>query len=469
MRVLVVGDAMLDRDVLGSVERVAPDAPVPVVEVDRTRERPGGAGLAALLLAGRGADVTLACGAGTDAAGERLRELLSAAGVGVVALAGVPATRVLTRVRAGGQSIARLDERAPALDAGTDVDAAALEEAVGSADAVLVADYGSGVTAHPAVRDVLARWAGRRPVVWDPHPRGAQPVPGVTAVTPNRREALHFAPPAAAGAGPAGDLDAAAGDLRERWQARAVVATDGAAGAVTVLAGSPPLFTPAPHASTGDPCGAGDRFAGTLALALAGGAVITEAVAEAVVDVAGWLDAGGVAALDGPGEGSASERGAPGAARPERVEELMARVRASGGRVVATGGCFDVLHAGHVSCLEAARRLGDCLVVLLNSDASVRRLKGPERPVHTEEDRARVLLGLGCVDAVVVFDEDSPHAALDRLRPDVWAKGGDYAAATLPEASLVRSWGGRVVLLPYLPGRSTTRIIEHAQSSRGRA
>ena len=114
-------------------------------------------------------------------------------------------------------------------------------------------------------------------------------------------------------------------------------------------------------------------------------------------------------------------------------------------------------------------RLGDCLVVLLNSDASVTRLKGTGRPVHTQEDRARVLLGLGCVDAVVVFDEDSPHAALERLRPDVWAKGGDYNADTLPEASLVRSWGGRVVLLPYLPGRSTTRIIQHAQSSRGRA
>jgi rfaE bifunctional protein nucleotidyltransferase chain/domain len=295
-------------------------------------------------------------------------------------------------------------------------------------------------------------------VVWDPHPRGAEPVPGITVATPNRREALALAAPAG------GELDDAAAALRERWQARAVVATDGAAGAVTVLAGSPPLFTPAPHASPGDPCGAGDRFAGTLTLALAHGAVITESVAEAVVDVATWLDAGGVASLD--------ERAGdppPRPAGPEPVEELLARVRGRGGRVVATGGCFDVLHAGHVACLEAARRLGDCLVVLLNSDDSVRRLKGPERPVHTEQDRARVLLGLGCVDAVVVFGEDSPHAALERLRPDVWAKGGDYAAATLPEASLVRSWGGRVVLLPYLPGRSTTRIIEHAQSSRGRA
>jgi rfaE bifunctional protein nucleotidyltransferase chain/domain len=262
-----------------------------------------------------------------------------------------------------------------------------------------------------------------------------------------------------------GDLDAAAAQLRERWQARGVVATDGSAGAVTLLAESPPLLTPAPHVSTGDPCGAGDRFAGTLALALARGSVITEAVGEAVLDVAAWLDAGGVEALDAPAREEPVVPEAGSRESAESIEDVVARVRACGGTVVATGGCFDLLHAGHVACLEAARRLGDCLVVLLNSDASVTRLKGPERPVHNQEDRARVLLGLGCVDAVVVFEEDSPHAALERLRPDVWAKGGDYAAATLPEAPLVRSWGGRVILLPYLPGRSTTRILEKRSAS----
>lgn len=461
MRLVVVGDALLDRDLLGTVERVAPDAPVPVVDVERARERPGGAGLAALLLAGRGAQVTLASCAGADAAGAALRSLLADAGVDHLALARTASTRVLTRVRAGGQSLVRLDDRAHRLEPDAEVDAAALDAAIRNADAVLVADYGGGVPAHPAVRDVLAGWAPRRPVVWDPHPRGAEPVPGVTAATPNRREALGLAGPAGVSGG---DLDAAAAQLRERWQARGVVVTDGSAGAVTLLAESPPLFTPAPHVSAGDPCGAGDRFAGTLALALARGAVITEAVGEAVLDVAGWLDAGGVGALDGtaPDDTASGPQVVPAAGA---VEGLVARVRARGGTVVATGGCFDVLHAGHVACLEAARRLGDCLVVLLNSDAGVTRLKGPERPVHDQEDRARVLLGLGCVDAVVVFEEDSPHAALERLRPDVWAKGGDYATATLPEAPLVRSWGGRVVLLPYLPGRSTTRIVEKRSTS----
>jgi rfaE bifunctional protein nucleotidyltransferase chain/domain len=234
-----------------------------------------------------------------------------------------------------------------------------------------------------------------------------------------------------------------------------VAATDGASGVLTALADSPPLFTPTPFASDGDTCGAGDRFAGTVALALAGGAVISEAVAVAVEDVAAWLDRGGVA---GPVVGPAGGAGDPG----QQGEDVVAAVRARGGTVVATGGCFDVLHAGHVACLEAARRLGDCLVVLLNSDDSVRRLKGPSRPVNPVHDRARVLAGLGCVDEVRIFDEDTPDAALQALRPDVWAKGGDYNVATLPEAPLVQSWGGRVVLLPYLPGRSSTRIIQHA-------
>jgi rfaE bifunctional protein nucleotidyltransferase chain/domain len=140
------------------------------------------------------------------------------------------------------------------------------------------------------------------------------------------------------------------------------------------------------------------------------------------------------------------------------------RVRAEGGTVVATGGCFDLLHAGHVATLEAARALGDCLVVCLNSDDSVRRLKGPSRPLVPQEDRARVLAALECVDEVVVFDEDTPVEAIRRVRPDVWAKGGDYAGADLPEAALLREWGGQAIVLPYLTGRSTTSLVARANA-----
>jgi D-beta-D-heptose 7-phosphate kinase/D-beta-D-heptose 1-phosphate adenosyltransferase len=145
------------------------------------------------------------------------------------------------------------------------------------------------------------------------------------------------------------------------------------------------------------------------------------------------------------------------------VDALLERVRAAGGTVVATGGCFDLLHAGHVATLRAARGLGDCLVVCINSDDSVRRLKGPARPLVSAPDRARVLEALEFVDAVVVFDEDTPAQVLDRLRPDVWAKGGDYAGADLPEAAVLRSWGGQAVVLPYLEGHSTTALVERSR------
>ena len=141
---------------------------------------------------------------------------------------------------------------------------------------------------------------------------------------------------------------------------------------------------------------------------------------------------------------------------------LAERVRAAGGTVVATGGCFDLLHAGHVLLLRTARALGDCLIVLLNSDDSVRRLKGPDRPLQRAEDRAEVLAALGSVDAVLVFDEDTPEQALRRLRPHLFAKGGDYTGATLPEAAALEEWGGQAVVLPYLSGRSTTTIVQEA-------
>ncbi|MBX6357764.1 MAG: adenylyltransferase/cytidyltransferase family protein, partial [Micromonosporaceae bacterium] len=156
----------------------------------------------------------------------------------------------------------------------------------------------------------------------------------------------------------------------------------------------------------------------------------------------------------------------------EQAAAVVARVRARGGTVVATGGCFDLLHAGHVATLQAARGLGDCLVVCLNSDASVAALKGPGRPLVNQADRARLLAALGCVDAVVVFNEQTPHAVLSWLRPDVWVKGGDYAdggVPSLPEAELVRRWGGQTVVVPYLAGRSTSQLVAAARSRDGRA
>ena len=453
MTLVVVGDALLDRDLTGSVDRLCPDAPVPVVDSPVDVPRPGGAGLAALLASGDGRDVVLVTALAQDEPGRELAGLLADAGVRVVDLGLSGATAEKVRVRSAGRSLLRLDRGGTGGEVGPLTREA--QEALAAAEGVLVADYGRGVVSAPGVRDALAAAAaGRAPVVWDPHPRGEEPVPGVTLVTPNSAEAAHFAP------GHDGALltaaTARARDLAARWSATAVSVTLSGRGALLVSGEGAPSVVPAPQVPCPDPCGAGDRFASTAAGLLADGALPSEAVAGAVASASAFVAAGGAASVR-------VGRPSPSAGAPvETAEQVVARVRAAGGTVVATGGCFDLLHAGHVTVLEQARALGDCLIVLLNGDDSVRRLKGPTRPLQSQGDRETLLRALGSVDAVVVFDEDTPVAALERLRPDVWAKGGDYALADLPETPVVAQWGGQAVVLPYLAGRSTTALVRVA-------
>ena len=453
MSLVVVGDALLDRDLTGTVDRLCPDAPVPVVDSPVDVPRPGGAGLAALLAAADGRDVVLVTALAQDPPGRELAGLLAQAGVRVVDLGLDGATPEKVRVRSSGRSLLRLDRGGAGGAVGPlTAEAAAV---LADADAVLVADYGRGVASAPGMRGALtAAAAGRAPVVWDPHPRGDEPVAGVTLATPNGAEARHFAP------GHDGALltatTARARELAGRWSATAVSVTLSGRGALLVSGEGAPSVVPAPDVPCPDPCGAGDRFASTAAGLLADGALPSEAVAGAVASASAFVAAGGAASVR---VGRPSPSGGP---TSESAEQVVQRVRAAGGTVVATGGCFDLLHAGHVAVLQQARALGDCLVVLLNSDASVGRLKGTSRPLQSEVDRATVLRALGSVDAVVVFDEDTPVAALERLRPDVWAKGGDYALTDLPEAPVLGGWGGQAVVLPYLTGKSTTSLIQEA-------
>jgi D-beta-D-heptose 7-phosphate kinase/D-beta-D-heptose 1-phosphate adenosyltransferase len=452
---VVVGDALLDRDIGGRVERLSPDAPVPVVDQASDEPRPGGAGLAACLAAADGHSVTLVTALGGDEPGRELGRLLAGAGVRVMDLGLRGPTPEKVRIKAGERPLVRLDRGgcgAPCGDAGRDV-----VSAFGAADALLVADYGRGLTSAPRLRRALEAATAGLPVVWDPHPRGAVPVPGVELATPNEAEAGGFVPDVEGG-----DVAAAADRalaLARRWRARNVCVTRGAGGAVLAGPGPAPLAFPAERSAGGDPCGAGDRFSSTAAAALAAGEDCAASVAAAVASAAAFVAAGGAPAALRAAMGDPSPSGAP--------RDAVARARAAGGTVVATGGCFDLLHTGHVRTLEAARALGDCLVVLLNSDASIRRIKGEDRPLVGQEDRAAVLEALGCVDAVVIFDEDTPAEALERVRPDLWVKGGDYAGAELPESAALARWGGRVVVLPYVEGRSTTRLIEEAQSRVG--
>jgi rfaE bifunctional protein nucleotidyltransferase chain/domain/rfaE bifunctional protein kinase chain/domain len=447
---VVVGDALLDVDLVGTASRLSPDAPVPVVEDVETRERPGGAALAAVIAAAATSRaVVLVAPMSDDDGAARLRALL-AGRVQLIAIPATGGTAVKQRVRVGDHSVVRIDSGDPVAVLG-----ALPAEAAGTirtAAAVLVADYGRGTTSDPAVRAALS--AARGPVVWDPHPRGADPVPNARLVTPNGSEAARVAADAT-GTGLAG-VGARAEALIRQWGVGAVAVTLGARGALLSYGEGAPMVVPAVPVTGGDPCGAGDSFAAAAALALADGAVTGEAVAAAVAAASAFVARGGATSWDAtaPATSAAPTRG---------VDALLERVRAAGGTVVATGGCFDLLHAGHVATLRAARGLGDCLVVCINSDDSVRRLKGPARPLVSAPDRARVLEALEFVDAVVVFDEDTPAQVLDRLRPDVWAKGGDYAGADLPEAAVLRSWGGQAVVLPYLEGHSTTALVERSR------
>jgi D-beta-D-heptose 7-phosphate kinase/D-beta-D-heptose 1-phosphate adenosyltransferase len=454
-RLVVFGDSLLDSDVEGGVNRLCPDAPVPVVDVRAQRWRPGGAGLAALLAARAGHDVVLVTALGIDPAARLLADLL-AAHVEMVRMPLRGATVCKTRIRAGGRSLLRVDTGdgraagAPTSDR--------LATVLRRAEAVLVCDYGRDVTADSAVRDALIGLARRVPVVWDPHPRGAPPVPGCRLVTPNETEAARSVPTPATGL-------AAAAALRAWWRCDAVAITLGARGAALATADGC-TAVPAPEIEIPrdcDPCGAGDAFAAAVTGALLANSSVKAAVTAAVCAASQFVASGGAASV------SSLPTGSPPTGWAQSVGvsavDVVARLRRRGGRLVATGGCFDLLHPGHLSLLRQARALGDALVVCVNSDESVRRRKGPGRPIVPAADRITLLEALEPVDAVIMFDEDTPTALLETLRPDLWVKGGDYTMGEIPEAAVVHRHGGQVMIIPLVGGYSTSRLVSAARSA----
>ncbi|MEU5867775.1 PfkB family carbohydrate kinase [Nonomuraea sp. NPDC047529] len=443
---VVVGDTLLDVDVEGDSERLCPDAPVPVVDISAEHARPGGAGLAALLAARDGADVVLITAIGDDPDGHRLCALLSEE-VELVRLPLNGGTVRKTRVRSRGQTMLRLDtgdgvaRSDPLGEIPEEITAA-----VARAGAVLVSDYGRGVAASAGelLREV------RVPVVWDPHPRSGPPMPGCALLTPSEAEARMLCPDGYRGP------DHAARRLVRELRAGAVAVTTGGDGATLAVQGGPLTRVPAPVTASGrDACGAGDRLAGAAALALRDGADVVEAVTIGVGEASRFVERGGAATVRTHEQRLGD--------RPRTALEVARLTRAQGGRLIATGGCFDLLHAGHVSLLRRARALGDALVVCVNSDDSVRRLKGPSRPIVGARDRVEVLRALSCVDAVLVFEEDTPAESIELLRPDVWVKGGDYEGEVLPESKVLERLGAEFVALSTLPGRSTSNLIREIQ------
>jgi D-beta-D-heptose 7-phosphate kinase/D-beta-D-heptose 1-phosphate adenosyltransferase len=466
--VTVVGDLMLDGWWIGRSERITREAPAPVVEVDERRYSPGGAANTAMNLAALGADVRVVGVVGEDEAGRRLCDLMSVAGIDVSGVLRSPGVTTVAknRIMSDGQILLRVDEL-PSGGYPDDVLAqlsrAALSRLPG-ADALLVCDYGSGSLPGPVLESL--RTAPRPPLTvvdaHDPLPWAVLP-PDVA--TPNAREAFRLlGRPLPKDGSRLEVLLGSAEELRSRTGAAAVVVTLDRDGTLALAADGSASRTRADPVSEAQATGAGDTFVAALTLALAAGQPlpVSAQLAQAAADVVVHRFGTSVCST-----GDLVERLGRGGDAALAADELLRRVqqdRAAGRRIVVTNGCFDVLHRGHTTYLAQAARLGDVLVVAINSDESVRRLKGPDRPINSEADRAGVLAALSCVDYVTVFDSDTPIPLLERLRPDIYTKGGDYTPDMLAEAAVVRGYGGEVQIMEYVSFHSTSAVVERIRA-----
>lgn len=458
--ILVVGDVMLDRYLLGEVTRISPEAPVPVLRTVRQETRPGGAANVAANVAAMGAGCTLLGVVGEDAAAAEVAALVAAQGAtpALVTDAGGETTQK-TRLVAGTQQIVRFDTDAAVSPAAR---AALLERfraALPGAALAILSDYAKGALADIPAFLAAARTAGVRCLV-DPKQADPAVYAGAFLLKPNRREfELLFG----AGGGMAGMAERARAALLRHGIGHLVV-TLGPDGMLLVSADGSHHHMPTEAQEVFDVSGAGDTVIAALAVALAQGVPMAEAVAQANLAASVAVSHAGTYVV------TAADLAARLALRdaPHKVLPLaallpvLAAERKRGKRIVFTNGCFDILHPGHVRMLAACRRLGDLLVLGLNEDASVRRLKGPTRPVNGFADRAEVLAALAAVDYVVGFAEDTPAALIAAVQPDVLAKGADYALDAIVGAETVRARGGEVVAVSFHQGYSSTRIIEAA-------
>lgn len=468
LQVAVVGDAVLDRWLSGTSTRLCREAPVPVVDLGRTADRAGGAANVAVNLAALGADVELVAAVGADAEADALRCSLTEAGVEAAGLVvdGDRRTSTKARVAADGQMLVRVDsgDRGPLAEATSAALAGRLRALLPRLDALVVSDYGEGVRS-PAVVAAVAAWraAGLAVCTVDARDPAAWSAVRPRAVKPNADEVAQLLGlPSARGSDRPDAVSANAARILEVTGSDVAAVTLDRDGAVVLERGEPPYRTWAEPREVAGATGCGDTYVAALTLALAAGAgtVAAAEIASAAAAVVLAKPATAVCTLDELAEGPSHGKRLGGAV------ELEAAVRAhrrAGRSVVFTNGCFDLLHRGHVTSLSRAKELGDVLVVAVNDDAGVARLKGAARPANGLEDRLEVLAALSCVDHVVAFGGDTPDDLLRAARPDVYAKGADHTLSTLPEAALVAALGGRVALLDYLPDRSTSEILGRAR------
>ena len=457
-RVVVAGDVMLDRYLFRSTGRISPEAPVPVVHVQDTDDRPGGAANVAVNLAALGSSTSLVGVVGRDAAAKSLAGILEASGIECAfAEADDRPTITKTRVQSRGQQLIRLDEER-ALAMPGDAVASALARTLEGAGAVVLSDYGKGALSDVQTMIATCRGAGV-PVLVDPKGTDFSRYRGATLITPNQGEFEAVAGRAESD----DDLVARARAMMEDLELDALLVTRSEKGMLLVESGSEPLFLSTQAREVYDVTGAGDTVIATLAAAVASGQGLGSAAALANLAAGLVVRKIGVATVT-PGELSAAlhqrGQGGRGLVELDALLALAAEARDRNERIVMTNGCFDVLHAGHVAYLEEAKSLGDRLIVAVNDDDSVRRLKGESRPINALDDRMLVLAGLAAVDWVVPFAEDTPANLIAAVLPEVLVKGGDYKPEEIVGAKEVLQHGGEVRVLAFRDGHSSTRIID---------
>lgn len=465
-RVLCVGDAMLDRFVYGTVERISPEAPVPVLHVEREAAMLGGAGNVVRNLVAVGAEVCFVSVAGRDDAGREITQLLGREDKVESHLLVQPDRQTTIKVRyvAGAQQLLRADQETVqpiSEDIANDL-ARRAELDIETCNSVVLSDYGKGVLTDAVVARLIhaARAAGK-PVVVDPKGRNFRRYAGATVLTPNRRELQE-----ATGLPVDGTeaIVAGARSLIKACDLAAVLVTRSQEGMTLVMRDGAVHNLAASAREVFDVSGAGDTVMGVLAAALGAGSTLPDAAHLA--NVAAGIVVGKVGTAVAYGSEIVSALHAhdllSSGAKLATLKETLDRVgvwRRRGLRIGFTNGCFDLLHPGHVSLLAQARAACDRLIVGLNSDASVARLKGPGRPVQSEAARAAVLGSLASVDLVVIFEDDTPIYLIEAIRPDVLVKGADYTIDKVVGAELIRSWGGMVVLADLVAGESTSRLV----------
>lgn len=456
--VLVVGDIMLDRYWHGTSSRISPEAPVPVVKIGQTEDRPGGAGNVALNMAALGSTVSLVGVIGDDEAGEILQSRLTAANIhtDLQISSGKPTVTKL-RIISRHQQLLRMDfeEKFDTADVAGIEDKA--KKLIPQASALILSDYSKGSLPDCQALIQAARDAGI-PVLVDPKGNNFSRYRGATLLTPNLSEFEVVV-------GKCSDeqelVDKGAALMRE-LDLQALLVTRGEHGMTLLRPGESELHFPARGREVFDVTGAGDTVIATLAAALATGLPLPEATALANLAAGIVVGKLGTATVSAPELRRAiiAEQGVErGVVTEEQLLMALEDARASGERIVFTNGCFDIIHAGHVGYLEEARKQGDRLVLAVNSDASVTRLKGKGRPINPVDRRMAVLAGLEAVDWVVSFDEDTPERLLRRIKPDILVKGGDYSEDQVVGHKIVKAYNGSVKVLSFYDNCSTTSIV----------